>query len=65
MADEFGNYMCSKATRNFNIVMAGASDHTVIAAEKLVPVGTENPDIWQVAGVLVESIVEGEPAWQI
>ncbi len=65
MADEFGNYMCSKATRNFNIVMAGASDHTVIATEKLVPVGTENPDIWQVAGVLVESIVEGEPKWQI
>ena len=65
MADEFGNYMCSKATRNFNIVMAGASDHTVIATEKLVPVGTENPDIWQVAGVLVESVVEGEPAWQI
>ncbi|MGX8774062.1 MAG: CoA transferase subunit A [Bacillota bacterium] len=65
MADEFGNYMCSKATRNFNIVMAGASDHTVIATEKLVPVGQENPDIWQVAGVLVESIVEGEPKWQI
>ena len=65
MADEFGNYMCSKATRNFNIVMAGAADHTVIAAEKLVPVGQEDPDIWQVAGVLVESIVEGEPAWQI
>ena len=65
LADEFGNYMCSKATRNFNIVMAGASDHTVIATEKLVPVGQEDPDIWQVAGVLVESIVEGEPKWQI
>ena len=65
MADKFGNYMCSKATRNFNIVMAGAADHTVIAAEKLVEVGSVDPDIWQVAGVLVESIVEGEPAWQI
>ena len=45
--------------------MAGAADHTVIAAEKLVEVGSVDPDIWQVAGVLVESIVEGESAWQI
>ena len=65
MADKFGNYMCSKATRNFNIVMAGASDHTIIAPEKLVEIGEVNPDIWQVAGVLVESIVEGEEKWQI
>ena len=65
LADKFGNYMCSKATRNFNIVMAGASKHTIIAPEKLVEIGEVDPDIWQVAGVLVETIVEGEKPWQI
>ena len=65
LADKFGNYMCSKATRNFNIVMAGASKHTIIAPEKLVEIGEADPDIWQVAGVLVDTIVEGEKKWQI
>lgn len=65
LADKFGNYMCAKATRNFNLVMAGASRHTVIATEKLVEIGETDPDMWQVAGVLVESIVEGEKRWQI
>ena len=57
--------MCSKATRNFNIVMAGASKKTIIAPEKLVEIGEVDPDIWQVAGVLVDTIVEGEKKWQI
>ncbi|MDD4200363.1 MAG: 3-oxoacid CoA-transferase subunit A [Eubacteriales bacterium] len=65
LADKFGNYMCCKATRNFNLLMAGASKHTVIATEKLVEIGEVDPDIWQVAGVLVDSIVEGEKRWQI
>ena len=65
LADKFGNYMCSKATRNFNIVMAGASDCTIIAPEKLVEIGEVDSDTWQVAGVLVHSIVEGEKPWQI
>lgn len=65
VADEFGNYYCAKATRNFNLVMAGAADHTVIAPEKIVKVGETDSDMWQVAGVLVESIVEGEERWQI
>lgn len=65
LADKFGNYMCAKATRNFNIVMAGAAEHTIIAPEKLVEVGETDPDIWQVAGVLVDTIVEGEERWQI
>ncbi len=65
LADKFGNYMCSKATRNFNIVMAGAAKHTIIAPEKIVEVGEADPDMWQVAGVLVDTIVEGEEKWQI
>ena len=65
LADTFGNYMCAKATRNFNIVMAGAAKHTIIAPENLVEVGETDPDMWQVAGVLVDTIVEGEKRWQI
>ena len=65
VADKFGNYYCSKATKNFNYVMAGASDHTIIAPEKLVEIGEIDPDYFAVAGVLVESIVEGEKKWQI
>ena len=65
VADKFGNYYCAKATRNFNIVMAGASKKTIIAPEKLVEIGEIDPDMWQVAGVLVNTIVEGEKRWQI
>jgi len=65
VADKFGNYYCSKATKNFNYVMAGASKHTIIAPEKLVEIGEIDPDYFAVAGVLVEGIVEGEKKWQI
>lgn len=64
-ADKFGNYMCAKATKNFNYVMAGASKETVIAPEQLYEIGEVDPDTWQVAGVLVNTIVEGEKPWQI
>ena len=65
VADKFGNYMCAKATKNFNYVMAGAADKTIIAPEKLVEVGEEDPDKFAIAGVLVDAIVEGEKKWQI
>lgn len=65
IADKFGNYMCAKATKNFNYVMAGASKRTIIAPEKLVEIGSVDPDTWHVAGVLVDTIVEGEKKWQI
>ena len=45
--------------------MAGAAKHTIIAPEKIVEVGEIDPDYFAVAGVLVESIVEGEKKWQI
>ena len=65
IADKFGNFMCAKATKNFNYVMAGASEHTIIAPEKLVEVGELDPDTFVTPGVLVEAIVEGEKKWQI
>ena len=45
--------------------MAGAADHTIVATEKLVEIGEVDPDVFEIAGVLVESVVEGEPKWQI
>ncbi len=65
LADKFGNFMCAKATKNFNYVMAGASTKTIIAPEKLVEIGEVDPDTFHVAGVLVNGIVEGEKRWQI
>lgn len=65
VADKFGNYYCSKTTKNFNYVMAGAAEKTIIAPERLVEIGEIDPDYFAVAGVLVDTIVEGEKRWQI
>ena len=56
VADKFGN---------FNYVMAGAADKTIIAPEKIVEIGEIDPDMFAVAGVLVDAIAEGEKPWQI
>lgn len=65
VADKFGNYYCSKTTKNFNYVMAGAAKHTVIAPERIVEIEEIDPDYFAVAGVLVDAIAEGEKRWQI
>ncbi|XVG96273.1 CoA transferase subunit A [Eubacteriales bacterium KG127] len=65
VCDKFGNFMCSKATKNFNYVMAGAADKVIVATEKLVEIGEEDPDMFAVAGVMVDGIVEGEKKWEI
>lgn len=65
IADKFGNFVCSKATKNFNYVMAGAADHVIVAAEKVVDVAELDPDTFAVSGVVVETVVEGEKKWQI
>lgn len=65
VSDTFGNYYCRRATKNFNYVMAGASKKTLIAPEKIVQIGEIDPDMFAVAGVLVDAIVEGEKKWQI
>ena len=63
--DKFGNFTMLKATKNFNHVMAMAAEHTLLASEQVFEIGEKEPDFYQVSGVLVEKIVEGEPAWQI
>ncbi len=65
VCDRFGNFMCAKATKNFNYVMALAADHVIVATEKLVDVLEEDPDKFAISGVVVDTIVEGEQKWQI
>lgn len=65
VADRFGNFMSAKATKNFNYPMAGCAEHTIVATEKVVEIGECDPDFFDIAGVLVEHVVEGEPKWQI
>lgn len=65
ICDRFGNFMCSKATKNYNYIMAGAADKVIIATEKLVEIGEVDPDTFQASGVPVDYVVEGEPKWQI
>ena len=65
VCDKFGNFYCAKATKNFNYVMAGAADHVIVAAEKVVEIDEVDPDIFAVPGVVVDHIVEGEKKWQI
>lgn len=65
ICDKFGNFRCDKATKNFNYVMAGAADNVILASEKVVEIGEVDPDTFVVAGVVVDTIVEGEPKWQI
>lgn len=65
ICDRFGNFMCSKATKNYNYIMAGAADKVIVATEKLVEIGEVDPDTFQASGVPVDYVVEGEPKWQI
>lgn len=65
VCDRFGNFVCNKATKNYNYVMAGAADKVIVATEKLVEIGEVDPDTFQTSGVPVDYVVEGEPKWQI
>lgn len=65
IADEFGNFMCAKATKTFNHVMAMAADKVIVATEKLVKCGEVDVDTFRTTGVYVDYIVEGEKPWQI
>lgn len=51
ICDEFGNFTCYKATKNFNYVMAMAAETVAIAAEELVKVGEKDPDTFAASGI--------------
>lgn len=63
--DKFGNFGMLKGTKNFNHVMAMAADTVLLASESVFEVGEKHPDEYQVTGIYVDYIVEGEKPWQI
>ncbi|MDB5663173.1 MAG: succinyl-CoA:3-ketoacid-CoA transferase [Sphingomonas bacterium] len=60
-ADEAGNLIFRKTTRNFNQPMAAASYHTVAEVEEIVPVGSLDPDSIHVPGIYVKRLIVGAP----
>lgn len=58
-ADKFGNLNFYGATRNFNNMMAGAADITIVQAEEIVEIGELDPNTIQTPGVFVDYIVKG------
>ncbi|MDB5688870.1 MAG: 3-oxoacid CoA-transferase subunit [Sphingomonas bacterium] len=60
-ADESGNLMFRKTTRNFNQPAATASYMTVAEVEEIVPVGSLDPDAIHVPGIYIKRLVLGAP----
>ncbi|MEO8456156.1 MAG: CoA transferase subunit A, partial [Sphingomicrobium sp.] len=57
-ADPHGNLQFRKTARNFNPVMATASEVTVVEAEELVAAGAIDPDCVHTPGIYVDRIVK-------
>lgn len=60
VVDDFGNTIYKGTTKNFNPMIAMASDLVIVEAETLVDSGTLNKDMIMTQGVLVDYIVRGE-----
>lgn len=60
-ADEAGNLLFRKTTRNFNAPMATASKVTVAEVEEIVPVGALDPDTIHLPGIYIKRLVSGAP----
>ncbi len=65
IADKFGNFSCSLATKNFNYVMAMAAETVIVASEEVYEIGEKHPDTYSMPGVFVDYVVGGEKQWQI
>lgn len=58
--DEAGNIIFKGTARNFNPVMCGAANVTVVEVEELVPVGALDPNFIHVPGIFVQRIYQGK-----
>ncbi len=56
-ADEFGNLVFRRAQRNYNPIMAMASDFTIAEVEEIVPLGELDPDLIHTSGIFVHRVV--------
>lgn len=57
VVDDFGNTIYKGTTKNFNPMMAMASDLVIVQAQTLVDAGTLNQDMIMTPGVVVDYIV--------
>lgn len=57
-ADTEGNLVFRKTARNFNPMMATAGALTVVEVERIVPVGTLDPDHIHTPGIFIDRIVK-------
>lgn len=60
-ADESGNLMFRKTTRNFNAPMATAAKVCIAEVEEVVPTGSLDPDCIHLPGIYVKRLIVGAP----
>ncbi|OXX85144.1 branched-chain amino acid dehydrogenase [Paraclostridium benzoelyticum] len=58
IVDEFGNTMYKGTTKNFNPIMAMASDVVIVEAEKFVNTGEINKEMIMTPGVVIDYIIK-------
>jgi len=60
-ADEVGNLVFRKTTRNFNLPAATCGKICVVEVEEVVPVGSLDPDAIHLPGIYVQRMIVGSP----
>jgi|TARA_R110002124_G_scaffold213201_2_gene379367 3-oxoacid CoA-transferase subunit A len=60
-ADETGNLVFRKTTRNFNLPAATCGKTCVAEVEEIVPIGSLDPDCIHLPGVYVQRMIVGAP----
>lgn len=58
VADTYGNVIYNKTARNFGPLMAMASDHAIVQAERVVEAGGLDPECIVTPGIFVDRVVE-------
>ena len=59
-ADEIGNLIYRKTSRNFNPIMAMAGTVTIVEVDEIVPVGSLDPETIVTQSIFVDRIVQAE-----
>ena len=64
LGDPLGNVVYRKTSRNFNPVMAGAADLSIVQVDRMVAVGELDPEVVVTPGIYVDRVVAvGDRAW--
>ena len=57
-ADKYGNLLYNKTARNFGPVMCMAADITIVQSQKIVELGSIDPEVVVTPGIFVKRVVE-------